>query len=67
MKRSDDRITELYGREFVRPKLQPKDFYWEDGNLVLTKEYHLRRGSCCNSNCRHCPYKDNVVGKQTDR
>jgi hypothetical protein len=37
--------------------LRPEDFYMEGPNLVFTATYHLRRGSCCNSNCRHCPYK----------
>jgi hypothetical protein len=37
--------------------------------LVFTAQYHLRRGYCCNSNCRHCPYKgadDGSFEKQTD-
>ncbi len=37
--------------------LRPEDFYMEGPYLVLTAAYHLRRGTCCNSNCRHCPYK----------
>jgi Family of unknown function (DUF5522) len=37
--------------------LHPEDFYLEGPNLVFTAAYHLRRGSCCNSGCRHCPYK----------
>ena len=32
------------------------DFYYERGLMVFTKDYHLRRGECCNSGCRHCPY-----------
>jgi hypothetical protein len=23
---------------------------------VFTKEFHLRRGSCCGNGCRHCPF-----------
>jgi hypothetical protein len=34
------------------------DFYMEGGNVVFTAEYHLRRGACCESGCRHCPYLD---------
>tara|TARA_Y100001938_G_C8013768_1_gene391459 strand:+ start:493 stop:705 length:213 start_codon:yes stop_codon:yes gene_type:complete len=56
MKRNDDWIEDLYYREFLKPKLQPKDFYWENGKMVMTEEYHKRRGSCCGSICRHCPY-----------
>lgn len=36
----------------------PEDFYMENGFVVFTAAYHLRRGYCCNSGCRHCPYQD---------
>jgi hypothetical protein len=33
------------------------DFYFDSGGLmVFTADYHLRRGYCCGSGCRHCPY-----------
>jgi len=38
-------------------ELAPEDFYFEGPYLVFTAAYHLKRGFCCNSNCRHCPYK----------
>lgn len=28
----------------------------ETGNTVLTAEFLLSRGYCCESGCRHCPY-----------
>ena len=37
--------------------LEPDDFYFEKGLMVFTAVYHLKRGSCCNSGCRHCPYR----------
>ncbi len=37
--------------------LLPEDFYMEGPYLVFSAAYHLRRGFCCNSGCRHCPYK----------
>ncbi len=37
--------------------LAPEDFYWEGPYLVFTAAYLLKRGYCCNSNCRHCPYR----------
>ena len=41
----------------ARPPLVPGiDYYVEDGKFVFTPEYHLKRGHCCNSKCRHCPY-----------
>lgn len=28
----------------------------DTGLFVMTAGYHERRGHCCNSSCRHCPY-----------
>lgn len=28
----------------------------EEGYFVFTRQYHLQRGECCESGCRHCPY-----------
>jgi hypothetical protein len=39
-----------------RPSLEPEDYYFEGPNMVFTEAYHLKRGSCCGSGCRHCPY-----------
>lgn len=40
----------------------PGDFYFgPDGLMVFTAAYHLRRGYCCGSNCRHCPYQPTTV------
>jgi hypothetical protein len=33
-----------------------RDFYFENGLMVLTAEYLRRRGYCCGNICRHCPY-----------
>lgn len=38
------------------PPLEDGDFYLEDGFMVFTREYHLKRGFCCKSGCRHCPW-----------
>jgi hypothetical protein len=40
----------------ARPPLEPEDYYFEGTNMVFTAVYHLKRGSCCGSGCRHCPY-----------
>jgi hypothetical protein len=37
--------------------LAPEDFYFEGPYMVFTEAYHLKRGYCCNSDCRHCPYR----------
>ncbi|MGF1533932.1 MAG: DUF5522 domain-containing protein [Bernardetiaceae bacterium] len=31
-------------------------YYTENGYWVFTTYYHLLRGYCCGSGCRHCPY-----------
>lgn len=32
------------------------DYTIENGNYVFTKWYHLKRGQCCDSGCRNCPF-----------
>ena len=31
-------------------------YYLENGRVVFTEQFHLDRGHCCGSKCRHCPY-----------
>ena len=33
-----------------------EDYYLENGLVVMTAAYHRKRGYCCGSGCRHCPY-----------
>ncbi|WP_170073178.1 DUF5522 domain-containing protein [Mongoliibacter ruber] len=41
----------------VPQKLVPGDYYInENGLMVFTAQYHIRRGYCCSSGCKHCPY-----------
>ena len=37
--------------------LEAEDFYYENGLMVFTAAYHIKRGYCCNSGCRHCPFR----------
>ncbi|MBL7806900.1 MAG: hypothetical protein JNN28_03755 [Saprospiraceae bacterium] len=45
----------------VTPVLEPLaegvDYYIEKGYWVFTEHYLLKRGQCCGSGCRHCPYR----------
>lgn len=34
-----------------------EDYYMEDGLMVMTAAYHKKRGHCCGSGCRWCPYE----------
>ena len=40
------------------PLDQEVDFYMENGYCVFTEAFHKKRGYCCGSGCRHCPYKE---------
>ncbi|MDO7609917.1 MAG: DUF5522 domain-containing protein [Crocinitomicaceae bacterium] len=46
-------------------KMEKKDYYLnKDGYIIFTEEYHLKRGYCCQNNCKHCPYT--IKTKKTD-
>ena len=49
-------------------KFEPDDYYFSDeGYIVFTEKYHLKRGYCCQNSCRHCPYnKKNDAKKKFD-
>jgi hypothetical protein len=32
------------------------DFYYKNGLMVFTADFLKKRGYCCRSGCRHCPY-----------
>jgi len=34
------------------------DYVMEGTKMVLTSEFLLKRGYCCNSKCKNCPYKN---------
>jgi hypothetical protein len=41
------------------PELVPgEDYIMEGTNLVFTSAYHVKRGYCCGSGCRNCPYRN---------
>lgn len=38
-------------------KLEEGDFYLSpEGFKIKTEKYLLKRGYCCQSGCKHCPY-----------
>ena len=40
-----------------RKKMEDGDYYLSaEGFIVFTEQYHLKRGYCCKSGCKHCPY-----------
>jgi len=46
-------------KEFTKRHLLEKDeyYYSTEGYIIYTEKFHLKRGFCCNSNCKHCPFK----------
>jgi hypothetical protein len=32
------------------------DYFFENGMMILTKNFLLKRGYCCKNGCRNCPY-----------
>ncbi|HEX6125813.1 MAG TPA: TlyA family rRNA (cytidine-2'-O)-methyltransferase [Pyrinomonadaceae bacterium] len=47
-------------RELQTKLVENVDYYMENGLMVLTEGFLSRRGFCCGSGCRHCPYPDHV-------
>ena len=41
------RISELKKDEY---------YYTKEGYIIFTEKFHLKRGYCCQNNCKHCPY-----------
>ncbi len=41
-----------------QPLVEGVDYYMEGDRLVFSAVYHQKRGYCCNSKCRHCPFKN---------
>jgi len=49
MKKDSNEQNEFVGKR--------EDYYLDElGRNVFTRHYHLKRGYCCENNCRHCPY-----------
>ena len=51
-----------------KKELDPEDFYKSaEGYIVFTEKYHLKRGYCCKSGCKHCPYGYNSKTGKFDK
>jgi hypothetical protein len=56
-------------RNTERKLVEGEDFYREGPYVVFTEAYLRKRGYCCESGCRHCPYgfrKDRRSDEPTD-
>ena len=45
---------------YLTAQINGDDHYTDPdtGYLVFTEKYLARRGECCSSGCRHCPYQE---------
>jgi hypothetical protein len=46
--------------------IETVDFNYENGLMVLTAHYLLKRGYCCENVCRNCPYNKKVSSSGLD-
>lgn len=51
LNKSEKRVTEIY--------------LDENGNTVFTAHYLAKRGFCCGSGCKHCPYDPKHIKETT--
>lgn len=63
----DGKVISLQGK--ACPKAEELQeglhYYKERGLWVFTEYYHMLRGYCCESGCRHCAYGFRKEGKET--
>ncbi len=38
-------------------RTETDNYYWENGFVVFKESFLIKKGSCCGSGCRHCPYE----------
>jgi len=50
-------MTDDFSSLSRRSNLDSEDYYLsKEGYIVFTEKYHLKRGYCCKSGCKNCPY-----------
>ncbi len=66
-------MKKLFGKKKTQKdknsQMQP-DFYFENGFIVFTETFLRKRGYCCKSGCRHCPYgfnKESEVNEKSSK
>lgn len=52
----DDLLEKASQFRFKGRAIEGIDYYREGDRLVSTSWKHIKRGRCCSSDCRHCPY-----------
>gem|GEM_PF-2820591 len=52
----DDLLQYAEQYRFMGKPIPGLDFYMEGEKRVSKAWHHIKRGRCCSSGCRHCPY-----------
>jgi hypothetical protein len=54
----NEKVVSIQGKTFPSPEEVEEGvhYYLENGFWVFTELYHMLRGRCCKSGCRHCAY-----------
>lgn len=50
----------------MTPLKEGEDYYVENGLYVFTAHFLRKRGYCCGSGCRHCPYREKEAETQQE-
>ena len=58
-----NRKTQKTERQESSKFIEGVDYYFENGLMVLTAHFLLKRGYCCKNGCRHCPYSKEEKNK----
>lgn len=56
-KADDEKQT---GETALTPLEEGIDYYVEEGLFVFTAHFLRKRGYCCESGCRNCPYEETL-------
>ena len=43
------------------------DYTIEDGRVVFSADYLIKKGKCCGNNCDNCPYTVSIKGNDVLR
>ncbi len=55
--KNSSNVTDVHKPPVREPEKNTENYYWEDGFCVFTETFLAKKGACCGSGCRHCPYQ----------
>lgn len=57
MEKDSKNINSIFQSKEIDSIIENIDFYFTpEGFKCFTEHYHLKRGYCCKSGCKHCPF-----------